>query len=205
MLGEQEPRPDALSALRAARRTFLAGRRVEMSELAAELGVSRATLFRWVGGRDPLLAEVIWSVTEPTLRRAAEAAEGERGGPRLVDAIGRFAEATMGASSFVEFVRTDSERALRLLTTRASPFQSRLVAAFELLLREEMQAGRLAPPLSVHDTAYLLVRISETYVYADVIAGETPDPKKLRQAVAAILRVPTGCAGRSADGASRPA
>src|SRR5690348_8179422 len=47
----QEHRPDPMTAFRIARRWFQAGRRIEMQELAAELGVNRATLFRWVGGR----------------------------------------------------------------------------------------------------------------------------------------------------------
>ena len=45
MLAE-ERKPDALDAFRVARRWFMGGRRIEMQELAAELGVNRATLFR---------------------------------------------------------------------------------------------------------------------------------------------------------------
>ncbi|HEU5265580.1 MAG TPA: hypothetical protein VFU35_02725, partial [Jatrophihabitans sp.] len=75
-------RPDALSAFKIARRWFLDGRRLEMQELAAELGVNRATLFRWVGSRDELLAEVIWSVCQPTLATAAAQAKG-RGAKRI--------------------------------------------------------------------------------------------------------------------------
>ena len=46
MLAATDRRPDPLTAFRVARRWFLAGRRIEMQELAAELGVNRATLFR---------------------------------------------------------------------------------------------------------------------------------------------------------------
>lgn len=38
------------------------------------------------------------------------------------------------------------------------------------------------------DLAYLTLRITETFVYADTIAGETPDPAKVRQAIRALLR-----------------
>jgi len=45
-------------ALRLARRKFLAAQRIDMTSLAAELGVNRVTLYRWVGSRDALMVEV---------------------------------------------------------------------------------------------------------------------------------------------------
>ena len=38
-----------------------------MSGLAEDLGVSRVTLYRWVGSREHLLVEVIWSLGRRTL------------------------------------------------------------------------------------------------------------------------------------------
>nr|MBP6691445.1 hypothetical protein [Xanthomonadales bacterium] len=43
-----------------ARRQRLAGERVEVGALAAQLGIGRATAFRWVGSRELLLGEVVW-------------------------------------------------------------------------------------------------------------------------------------------------
>ncbi|SEL54363.1 hypothetical protein SAMN04515665_11458 [Blastococcus sp. DSM 46786] len=43
--------------LRLARRRLLSGERLEMSSLAADLGVNRVTLYRWVGSRERLLVE----------------------------------------------------------------------------------------------------------------------------------------------------
>jgi AcrR family transcriptional regulator len=188
MLTEKEPRPDALTAFRVARHAFRESRRIEMQELAAELGVSRATLFRWVGGRDQLLAEVIWSIAAPTFTKAADRAAPKRGAERVAETLGGFAEATIESEPFMAFVRTEPERALRLLTTRASSFQANLLNLVEPLLQEEISAGRIVPPLPLHDLAYLTLRIAETFVYADAIAGETPDPDKVRQAIQALLR-----------------
>jgi len=188
MLTEQEPRPDALAAFRLARRAFLAGGRIEMQELAAELGVSRATVFRWVGSRDELLVEVIWSLTQPMLRRAAESASDVTGAARIARIMGAFAEATIESPSFMGFVQREPERALRLLTTKASWFQGRVLEEIESRMQAEVDAGHLDTPLPVHDLAYLTVRITETFVYADIIAGERPDPAKVRQAVGALLR-----------------
>ena len=70
------PRPTPLDALRLARRSWLAGERLDMGALAKELGVSRATLYSWVGSRERLIGEVIWSFAEEGLRQATEAAQG---------------------------------------------------------------------------------------------------------------------------------
>ena len=55
-------RATAQDALRLARRGFQAAERIDMSALADELGVNRVTLYRWVGSRERLLVEVIWSL-----------------------------------------------------------------------------------------------------------------------------------------------
>src|SRR5438046_10377518 len=60
-------RPTPLDAFRLARRKFLAAERIDMSALADELGVNRVTLYRWVGSREQLLVEVVWSLAQRTL------------------------------------------------------------------------------------------------------------------------------------------
>ncbi len=157
-----------------------------MQELAAELGVNRATLFRWVGGRDDLLAEILWSLAEPTLAIAVDGASG-RGAQRIVDIMDRFATMLDEADYFREFLRREPERALRILSTRASAVQQRLVAAVETILREEITQGQLKPPLPPHDLAYLIVRIVESFLYADLITGEQPDIAKAQLAIRALL------------------
>ena len=188
MLAERDSKPDALGAFRFARRRFLAGARVEMQELAGELGVSRATVFRWVGSRDDLLVEIIWSIAEPTFRHAVEGTVGLLGGRRIAAVMGGFAEAVIASPPFMEFVQREPERALRLLTSKATWFQGRLMVLVEDLIRSEIEAGHLVPPLPLHDLAYTTTRMTETFVYADVVAGEQPDPQKVRLVVGALLR-----------------
>ncbi len=189
LLGEQPKiRPDALAAFRVAQRSFLAGKRLEMQDLAAELGVSRATLFRWVGAKEQLLAEVIWSMARPTFEQAVNDASRKRGPQRIAAVLSDFAAASILSEPFMKFVQREPERALRLLTTRSSSFQARLLGLIEVLLQEEIEAGRVNPPLPLHDLAYLILRITESFVYADAIAGVTPDPAKVRQAIRALLR-----------------
>jgi AcrR family transcriptional regulator len=186
-LADEAARPDALRAFRTARRWFLAGRRFEMRELAVELGVNRVTLFRWVGSRDELLAEILWSLADPTLAAVRADAVGS-GGQRVAAILGSFAERLVDAEYFRDFLRREPERALRILTTGTSPVQSRVVSAVEEILAEEVGGGRLTPPLPLADLSYVTVRIVESFVYADVITGGRPDASKVEQAVAALLR-----------------
>ncbi|MHA4852611.1 QsdR family transcriptional regulator [Rhodococcus sp. MSC1_016] len=173
-------------AVDAARRKFLAGDRLDMQKLAAELGVNPSTLFRWVGNRDQLLATVLWSLAEPTYR-AAMAATTRSGAARIADAAAMFDQALIDAPYFRAFLRREPEHALRLLTTKASPVQQEIVAATERLVQQEMDRGNLVHPMSAHDLAYLIARISEAFVYADIITGESPDAAKAAVAVAALL------------------
>ena len=185
MLAEDR-KPGALDAFRVARRWFMAGRRIEMQDLAAEVGVNRATLFRWVGGRDDLLGEILWSLAEPTLTAAVNAAEGN-GAQRITAAIGNFAAMLDQADFLREFLRREPERALRILTTRAGTVQARLVAAIETLLNDELLQGNLRSQLPPRDLAYLIVRIVESFLYAEYITGEEPDIAMAELAVGALL------------------
>jgi AcrR family transcriptional regulator len=182
----QERKPDALDAFRVARRWLMAGRRIEMQELAAELGVNRATLFRWVGSRDDLLGEILWSLAGPALAAAVVASDGN-GAQRITGAIGRFAAMVDQADYLREFLRREPERALRILTTRAGTVQARLVGAIDTLLNDEVSQGNLHSALPLHDLAYLIVRIVESFLYAEFITGEEADIAMAELAVGALL------------------
>ena len=68
LAGPRRPHADRARRLpRSPAARWLDGRRVDMSALAEELGVNRVTLYRWVGSRDQLLVEVIWSLALRTL------------------------------------------------------------------------------------------------------------------------------------------
>ncbi|GAB3581538.1 QsdR family transcriptional regulator [Amycolatopsis endophytica] len=183
----QEPRnAGPRRALRVARREFLAGERVDMGALAAKLGVDRATLFRWVGNRDELVSEVIWSLCVRTWEGAVRGAEGT-GVTRVVSVFHAFSSAVIEAGFFRAYLRRERDRALRLLTTRAGVHQTRVIALFEGLLDAEQVSSGLRLPLPVRDTAYVITRIAESFIYADLIVGEEPDAAKAAAAVGALL------------------
>ncbi|MGL3200427.1 MULTISPECIES: QsdR family transcriptional regulator [Curtobacterium] len=178
----------ALRAFREARHTFIDGSRIDMGTLAASLGVDRTSLFRWVGNRDQLLSEVLWSLAVPTLDGAAAAA-APSGAARIVDVLDRFTADLIRAPYFRAFLTREPARALRLLTTSESDVQSRFVARVTALVDAERSSGAFDPaPLSSEELARLLVRISESFTYADLISGETPDAARARAAFEYVLR-----------------
>jgi AcrR family transcriptional regulator len=183
---EADVRPDALQAFRLARHTFIAGERLDMQQLAADLGVDRTTLFRWVGNRDKLLADVLSSLGQRTFTDAVARTAGT-GPQRVADVLGMFVQALIDAPYFRAYLRRETERALRLLTTKASVVQHRMVDLVEQLLRDEQDRGDLPHPLPLPDLAYLIMRICESFIYTDLITGEPPDATKARTAIAALL------------------
>jgi AcrR family transcriptional regulator len=176
--------PDAVSAFRAAREIFIDGQRIDMGRLAARLGIDRTSLFRRVGNRDGLLSEVLWSLAVPTLSQADRASAGRGGAGRIVSVLTLFAENLITADYFRSFLRREPARGLRLLTTKESQIQRRYVAVVEHLVRTELGEQPLAP----RELAYLLVRISESFTYADLITGDAPSAERARAAFELVLR-----------------
>ncbi|WP_103355533.1 QsdR family transcriptional regulator [Amycolatopsis sp. CA-128772] len=169
-----------------AREWFLSGRRLDMGELAQRLSISRATLHRRIGSRDRLLGEILWSLSAASIARLWPACVG-RGAAGVADFVSGYVRLANDSPPFRDFLRREPERALRLLTTKASVCQQRTTEKLVTLLEGEVEAGRLVPPLPVPDLAYLLVRIGESFVYTDVITGDAPDAAKAHAAVTALL------------------
>lgn len=185
-------RPAALDAFRLARRTFQAGDRVDMQTLARTLHVDRVTVYRWVGSREQLLTEILWSLIEPTIANLREAhcraglpaGSGPSPAAAVVTGTVRAVIANPGMQRFID---REGDLALRLLTTKASGFEARLVAAIADLVRQEAEAGRLTAVIPADDLPYVLVRIMESYVYLGLITGEHPDPDRAARVINALL------------------
>jgi AcrR family transcriptional regulator len=182
-------RTTPLDALQAARRMWLADERIDMGALATELGISRATLYNWVGGRERLTAEVLWSIAETTIAQAR--AESRGSGPAYVsEVIDRYMAALAGFEPMRRFIARDPEHALRVLTGSRTPFQRRLIDTLRDVIDEQVTKAGYEPPLDVETLAYLLVRIGESFIFNDVITGAEPDLSKASQASRVLLHAP---------------
>jgi AcrR family transcriptional regulator len=155
-------------AYAAATRTYLAGQRLDMRELAGELAVSRNTLYRWTGDRDRLLQDVIWALSERAIADIWAATARRRGASRLLETLRRYLETIVASEALHALLRNETYAALRLLTARG-PFQDRLVAKVRSLLDEEAARGTFVPRGDTGLLAYAIVRLIEGFVYNDVI------------------------------------
>jgi AcrR family transcriptional regulator len=180
-------RPTPLDAFRLARRKFLAAERIDMSALAEELGVNRVTLYRWVGSREQLLVEVVWSLASRTLSNVDRRVRA-KGAERIVRVVTRFLEDVISNQGMRRWLAEEGELAMRLLTRHDTDFQPRLIEAIEQMLREESDAGRLDLPVDLHEVAYVIVRLIESYTYLDLITGEEPDARRAEPVLRMLLR-----------------
>jgi AcrR family transcriptional regulator len=175
-----------LDAFKLARRKFLASERVDMSEIASELGVGRATLYRWVGTRDQLLGEILWSLTERALEECKAEATG-KGADWILTIWGRFGELIVHNDALLHWVRSEPETALRVMTTKHSPQQERVVAYYRALLDEAAATRGLKLKLDSHTLAFVLIRIAESFLWTDLITGEAPDLSKGHEVARVLL------------------
>jgi AcrR family transcriptional regulator len=190
MTGTDSDRPTDADALKLARRAFLNGRRLDMNALSRELGVNRVTLYRWVGTRDELLVEVLWSITSRLLAQEKFEADrvGATGAERVVRIVVGFLDRVISGHPMQRLLAEEGELAMRLLTRHDAGFQPRLVAAMEGLLEAEIGVGRLVLEAETREVAYVIVRVIESYTYLDLITGEQPDAARARPILQMLLR-----------------
>jgi AcrR family transcriptional regulator len=173
-------------AYAAATRTYLAGKRVDMRELASELGVSRNTVYRWTGDRERLLQDVIWSLSEATVTEIWEATSRRRGTSRLVEALRRYLVTIVDSHALQAFLRNETYVALRLLTSQGA-FQDRLVAKVRELIDEETARGTFTPRADTGLLAYAAVRTMEGFVYNDTVVRSEPEVDRAIKVIRLLL------------------
>ena len=170
--------------VRAARHALIAGEPVDVGKVAAEAGVDRSTVFRRVGRRDRLVAEALWETTE-TLAWPACLREHAPGTPHRAALVLRsYVRMLIDEAWFREFLHRDPARALRILTSTESPIQGRMVALVRDLVESEPPGPVALPSDSL---AFVVVRVAESFIYADLITGGTPDADAAYEVFVALL------------------
>jgi len=167
---------------------YLRGRRIDVQAIAAEIGVGRATVYRWFGSRDELIGEVVIRATEPLLAEARSGNEG-KGGPGLLDTFDRFNRALADAPALVAFVEQERDAALRLVASGAGMVQPRVVELITGLIADEVEAGTYDPPVEPAILGYAIVKLAQAFLFNDAVAGIRGDVDRLREVEAALLGV----------------
>lgn len=164
------------NVLRAARKVFLASGTIEMRSLARELGIGRATLYRWNGNREELLSEVLLSLGAANLRRAEADVATPPGPERICRVHDLHIRRISDNPGLRTFVRSEPEVASRILLDASGRVHVGVVRALADFIRRQEQASSWRAPLPVDELAEVVARLSETFLYGDLIARADPDP-----------------------------
>lgn len=175
-MAERDTNPQAtpVDALKLGRKRWREGERIQLGSVAQELGINRATLFRWVGNKELFLGEVIWSYCQKMFEDILERAPG-KGSDYVIYVCEQLVSEMMASEPLSVFIRQDPEYAIRILTSKSSIVQSRFIVAMADMIRQQLEISDWSPPIVPDDLAYLLVRIGESFLYGDVISGQITD------------------------------
>jgi AcrR family transcriptional regulator len=185
-------RPAAASredVLDASLHRYLRGQRVDVQAIASELGLGRATIYRWFGSREKLIGEVIVRATEPVLAEARAGLAG-KGGPGLLDTFDRFNRALADAPALRAFVEQERDASLRIIASGGGVVQPRIVELITALIIEEVEAGTYEAPIEPSVLGFAIVKLAQAFLFSDAVVGIRGDVDRLRQVEAALLGVP---------------
>jgi AcrR family transcriptional regulator len=164
---------------------YAAGEAIDMSALATRLNIGRATLYRWVGNREELLAEVLAGATERSFRAAEGAAQGH-GVNRTVDVFERFMRAVLSNPGLVALTQREPLVFVRLATSPGA-IEDTASALVQGWLTQEQAAGQLTLPLPASALATAIVRICDVQMYRHLLGRGDPDIETALDTVRLLL------------------
>src|SRR5664279_3754386 len=182
-------------AIDAATTVYLAGEKLDMSWLADDLGASRATLYRWVGNRDNVLAMVLSEATERTYRQAIEQAQG-RGSAYLLDLFDKVMHSIV-ASAPLRALTTREPMVFIRLAFLPGAIESAAARITAEVLARESASGALNLTLTPEVLAKALVRICEVHLYAPLLGGDEPEIDTALDLVSLLLGGQNAPAGQA--------
>jgi AcrR family transcriptional regulator len=170
-------------ALKFARLQFERGERIDMQTLAVSLGVGRTTLYRWVGDREQLIAELFAQLTDELWAAIAEERRG-RGIEAALDAIRRFMTITATFEPLRDFARREPTLALRILVSPNGIVQDRIRAGVTSALERNLDPDQLPLPTDVID---VLVQVGAGLQWTPIVIGDPPDIERALELGRAVL------------------
>lgn len=165
------------------------GQRLDMQRLADALGVSRVTVFRHAGGRDVILGESLWILADRSMRAAERRFDAAPcGATRSAGVLEQFNRLIAEAEGLRALLVKEPALALRVLTDPRGVVQPRIVTAIEDLLRRDQRDCGLQLPVDPQDLSFALVRIGESFLYADVLASRIPNVEVANRLQRALIQ-----------------
>ncbi len=184
--GTDPPEHIPADIFEAALETYLACRRIDMGQLANRLGMSRPTLWRKIGGRDGLLGEILWYRVRLGVAEAWHAAGDRSGIDRILFCNEHIMRRVSGQAPLRRLLDQEPEIALRVLTSKDGPVQAGAIETQQRLLEEE-QARGLVLAIPAETLAFAICRMTESFLYADVIADQEPDVDRAVEVIRSLV------------------
>jgi len=172
---EDEARAAPADVLPAARRMFLRTGTLEMRALARDLGIGRATLYRWTRSREALLDEVLADLGPANLRSCERDVDTPPGAARFVDVHDLHLRRITRNPRFRAFLSAEPRLARQLLLSADGRVHRAATAALAGLIRRQEEASDWRCPLGAEEFAAVVSQMSEAFMYGDLIAGKQPD------------------------------
>jgi len=175
--------------LLAARRELVETGLLDMGDVARRAQVGRSSLYRLVGDREGLREMLVHWMAEVGWELAQAAAARKRGRARLLAVLSEYSRLVAEDPGLRRSIQADPERTLALCTDHRRTVQPYVVDRVEKLLVEH--EADLALTMPRDQVAYAIVKLSESFVYADVLAGREVDLSALDALVALLLPAAT--------------
>jgi AcrR family transcriptional regulator len=185
-------RPTRADALEFARTLFLRGERVDMNTLSTALGIGRTTLYRWVGDREQLIAEVLGGLTDVVWDQVIESAEGEDR-ERAMDAGRRFMELTAGFPPLRRLVEREPQLALRVLLAPDGIVAQRIRAGFTRAMERDLPEGATVDPELID----IAVQAGTALEWAPIAIGAEPQLGHAGRLIRALFAIEANGQARS--------
>jgi len=173
LANSKRPQATPLEVFKLARRRWLDGKKISFGQLAQEIGVSRGTLYRWVGKKDLLMDEIFWSLTGPAFERAVRETPGQ-GIDHIVNVHRHFMVAILSFAPMQQFIKDDPSYAFRILTNFSSGVSQRIVKLAAEHMREQERQGHIRLHSPAEKLAEIFILANQGILYSDVISGRSP-------------------------------
>jgi AcrR family transcriptional regulator len=184
-----KPTRDDLIAL--VKTTLIEGRRLDMVALAAELGIGRATLYRWAGDREQLLNEVFGHFLRDTFQWIESRLEAQQlqGADLILGWVDYMTRALSKSPPVRSLLRNEQDLALRIMMAKgkdATSMQAMVLQKLDSVIRQEVAAGRYTPRLDPTMLAQIVIRLTDS-MYSDMISGVEVEHEEVLRIVRGLL------------------
>jgi AcrR family transcriptional regulator len=170
-----------------AREIVQAGGRLDMLALAGELGIARATLYRWTGDREQLLSDILWTMVHALFEHVMSTVP-ERGADGLRIGSTRFLTQLATGGELTRILQAEGSTGLRLITDSRGGVRPRLVDAIAGWIQQEVDEGYYRAPEDPQLLADGMVSLGERFLYHGGYVESNPDADTASRMIALLIR-----------------